>query len=117
MKSFKQILNENVIHIPEDDSSGPINLDEELKDFDKVVIEDGGIGYINNKMSIKMKHEHLHEWVMASGYRYQTKSYRPGVVTEHVYVKSEGLHEHSLTIVTKGDQRDVWQVIHNTTSI
>lgn len=116
MKSFKQILNENVLYIPEEDSSGPINLDEELKDFDKVVIEDG-IGYINNKMSIKIKHEHLHEWVMASGYRYQTKSYRPGVVTEHLYSKRDSLQEHNLTIVTKGDQRDVWQVIHSSTNL
>jgi hypothetical protein len=116
MKTFKQILSESVIYMPEQDS-GILNLDEELKDFHKVMTEDGGVGYINDRMSIKMKHEHLHEWVMASGYRYQTKTYRPGVVTEHVYSKYNGSEQHQLTIVTKGDQRDVWQVIHHSSDL
>lgn len=117
MKSFKQVLTENIFFGADIEPQGPIDLDEELKGFNKVMVEDGTVGYVNEKMGVPMKHEHLHEWVMASGYRYQTKAYRPGVVTEHTYIKHSQLQEHHLIIITKGDQRDVWQVAHHTVEI
>lgn len=113
MKTFKQLVESVFFAI--DESYDPINLDEELSHFNKVVNEEGTIGYVNEKLKVPMKHEHLHEWVTAAGYRYETKTFKPGMVTEHVYHKHGGpLGEHHLLIVTKGDQRDVWQVHHET---
>lgn len=113
MKTFKQLV-ESVFNVIDEDYA-PINLDEELSNFDKTINEHGTVGYVNSKLRIPMKHERLHEWVTAAGYRYETKTFKPQTVTEHVYTKDGGhLGEHHLLILTKGDQRDVWQVYHET---
>lgn len=114
MKSFKQILSESIFFTSEDHN--PINLDEHLVGFAKSIDEETGLeGYVNENLSVPLKHEHLHEWVIAAGYLYETKTFKPKAVTEHAYVKHGINEDHHMLVLTKGDQRDVWQVLHQST--
>ena len=113
MKTYKQLVES--LYYEDSVDVEPINLDEHLSLFAKTIDEQGTVGYTNDRLRVPLKHERLHEWVMAAGYRYESKTFRPQTVTEHVYVKDGGSRgDHHLLVLTKGDQRDVWQVFHDT---